>query len=79
MANWMDDPILEIIGIAEQPGVPKLRRLEEGISFASRYVSANPHLVEFFKDNLLAAAISGRHAPDSEWLLSEIRLRLFAS
>jgi hypothetical protein len=67
----------QIIGIAEDPKVPKRKRLEEGLAFASRFIADRPNLAEFVKDDLLAAAISGRHAPDSEWLLAEVRGRLF--
>jgi len=59
---------MNIIGIAEGGGDFKTR-LDEAVVFAGRLAASRPDLLEFLKDELLNAGMSGRHAPDSARLL----------
>ena len=75
---FTDELIGEIIGIAEDPKVPKQKRLEEGLAFTRRFIAEKPHLAEFVKDDLQAAALAGVHAPDTEWMLTAVGAWLFS-
>lgn len=75
----LDSLILNIIAIAECPSEPYFERLCEALDF-TRHFAANEGAwsLPFIQADLLRAAMSRRHPPDSERLLFDIALRLFA-